>query len=345
VSLDLILAVIFLLCFIYGTLRGFLLQAVALAALLVGLCASWLATSITGVLFTSGAPYASFLNAVLGILVFVLSYGVILRRGKKLIRARALAFSKGFADRTMGGIFSLVKGLVVVLLVIWYLDCIQAAFREAHPRAGEIWDESLGIRWARRYNPIAGLTPMLRIKGFLAAVRYPEARSRLQGQAAYARMMAHPRYRALRDNDEIAEAMIQGHWITVLRDERLRALAADRAFWRDFSSVKWEVALEKTEMPVEVHRPALTPVPPHSPAPAETRAGNHLGPEPPTISRVILKTGAALQGTIAKEDADGITLDMIVEGGVITMSVARDEIERIEGPIPPALKDAGAGKS
>jgi len=330
VSLDLVLVVILLLCFILGVLGGFLLQVVALAALLIGLGAGWIVTFLLGVLFPSGVLSAPFLSAVIGTVVFILFYVITRRRGKELIHAKALAFSKGFADRVLGGMFSLVKGMIIILLVVWFLDCIEAEWRGVHPRAGALWGESHGVRWARRHNMIAGLTPMRRLKGLFVSARDPGARSTLQGEPAYERMLMNERLRALSGDVEIAEAMSRRDLISVLGDNRVRALLADETFWRDFSSVRWEMALEKQKTPIEVSSPGLTPRQAPVPVSPETRTENRMRLGPPGLSRVVLKTGAVLHGAITKENPEGITIDVFVNGGVITMSVPRREIERME---------------
>ena len=331
VSLDLVLGVVLLLCFILGALRGFLLQVVALAALLIGLVVGWLVTFLLGVLFPSGILSAPFSIAVIGTVVFISFYVITCRLGKKLIHAKALAFSKGAADRVIGGMFSLVKGMIIILLVIWFLDCIEAEWGEVHPRARALWGESRGILWAHRHNPIAGLTPMRRLEGLFAAARDPAVRNRLHGQPAYARMVENAHYRAVRDEGGIIDALSRRDWISVLSNNRVKALLADEAFWRDFSSVRWEMALEKGETPVEVHGPSLTPPPAPAQMAPELPGESQLKVKLSALSRVVLKTGAVIEGAITEEDPEVITLDVFVSGGVITMSVPRREIERIEG--------------
>ncbi len=329
-NLDFVLGGIFLLCFIYGTLCGFLFQLVALAALLIGLGAAWLITSIPGVLFPSRIIIPPFPGAVIGIVVFFLFYFITRRLGRRLIHAKALAFSNGPVDRMMGGVFSLVKGVVVVLLVIWFLDCIQADWRQAHPRAQELWGRSTGVRWAHCHNPITGLAPMRRLEGFFAAAQNPDARGALHGQPAYARMLANVNFRAVRDDAEIIKALGRGDWMALLGNARVRALLADGAFWSDLSSVKWEMALKKGKPQSEVHWPSLAPAPVLPELPVENRAEAGR----PAPSRIVLKSGAVIKGVIKKEEPDAITLDIFVSGGVITLSVGRAEIERIESAHP-----------
>lgn len=330
-SLDLVLSVVLLLCFILGALRGFLLQVVALAALLIGLVGGWLITFLLGVLFPSGILSAPFSIAVIGTVVFIFFSVITCRLGKKLIHAKALAFSTGAADRVIGGVFSLLEGAVILLLLIWFFDCIGEDSLTRSERVRVLWSESMVCHWAHTHNPIAGLTPMRRLEGLFAVARDPEVRSRLHGQPAYARMVENAHYRAVRDKAKIIEALNRRDWLDVLSDVRVRALLADESFWRDFSSVRWESTCEKDKTPSEVHWPSLTP----SPAPAhmapELHGESRLKVEPPVLSRVVLKTGAVIEGAITKEDPEAVTIDVFVSGGVITMSVSRREIERIEG--------------
>ena len=330
VSLDLVLSIVLLLCFILGMLRGFLLQAVALAAALIGFLAAWSLSTLMGILFKGGFLSSASSSVLLGTALFIVVHIVVLAIGRNLIKTRGLAFSKGIADRLFGGVFSFLEGAVILLLLVWFFDCIGKDCLERSERVRIVWNESRVCQLAHTHNPIAGLTPMRWLKGFFAAARDPEARSRLQGQPAYASMLMNERLRQLSDDVEIEEAMSRRDWISVLGDNRVRALLADETFRRDFSSVRWEMALEKVETPVEVHVPGLIPRPPPVQVSPETRTENRLRSEPSGLSRVVLKTGAVLHGAITKENPEGITIDVFVNGGVITMSVPRREIERME---------------
>ena len=330
-SLDLVLVIVLLLCFVYGMLRGFLRLAVSLAALIIGFLAAWSLNALLGFLFKGKFLSSTSSSMLLGTALFILVYVVVLMIGKNLIKTRGLAFSKGVADRLLGGVFSLCEGAIILLLLIWFFDCIGEDSLERSERVRIAWNESRVCQWAHAHNPIAGLTPMRRLEGFFIAARNQDARSTLHEQPSYARMLENTHYRAVRDDGEIIDALNRRDLISILNNNRVRALLSDETFWRDFSSVKWEMALEKGKTPSEVHWPSLTPPAVPFPMLPELPAESQVKVEPSALSRVVLKTGAVIQGAITKEDPEVITLDVFVSGGVITMSVSRREIERIEG--------------
>ena len=50
----------------------------------------------------------------------------------------------------------------------------------------------------------------------------------------------------------------------------------------------------------------------------------------PSLAKVILKRGTVLRGVITREDAAVVTLNVLMNGGAISMDISRAEIERIE---------------
>jgi hypothetical protein len=313
-NLDILLLLILLLCFILGVLRGLLRQLVSLSALVIGLGASW------GFSAAWGASLSASLNVLLGTALFIVAYLLIAWGGKKLIKTRGMTFSKGLEDRILGGVFSLCKRSAVIIPFIWLVASLENEWIGGHPRAAAFWGGSSFVQLARGHNFIASIRPIRRIRGFCAAVRDPEARKQLRGQPAYERLVSNRRYRALREDPRLEAAVRGNDRIRILRNPRLIDLAADESFWSDVYSVQWEAALEKRVVPPEI--PRVEPIPVESSIPY---------PPPADLSTVHLKRGTVLKGRITGEAPDMIMMDLFLDGGVMKMTVNRDEIERIEG--------------
>lgn len=328
-NVDLAVLIVLVLCFFAGVLRGFLRQLVSFAALLIGLGGAWIAgwglrAAGRGTVI-SGAAFIAAASTVL----FIVIYAASLRVGRNWIRERALGYHLGFGDRVLGGVCALAKGLIVILLGVWILGALESEWATGHPRAAMLWHRSSLVAFARDHNPLADLRPTRRIRGFLVAVRNPEAKKRLHGQPAYARIVLNPRYRAVRDDVKLEQAVRRGDVVSVVMDRRLYALAADESFRRDFISVGWEAAIEP-----QAGAPPLTSLPaPPLAVPAATPVMENP-PGAAALSTVILKRGTALRGAIVSEDADGVVVDVSLDGGVIRTLVSREEIDRIEPPAP-----------
>ena len=325
-SLDLILFIVLLLCFAYGVLMGLLRLALSLAALILRSLAVWLLG--VGISYFYDASFLS--STVAGVLIgtafFTVVYMAVLAMGRRLIKTRALAFSKGAADRFIGGVFSLCADAVVLLLLIWFFDCIGQVSLERNERLRVLWSESRVCQWAGAHNPLYRLGPVRRIEGFLIAVRDPEARSRLHDQSAYAGLLENPRWQAITTDDGLIDAFQRQDWIGVFGNSRVRALLADEKFWHDLSSVKWESALGKDGAPswMRATAPAHPSILPELPPERRVNVGS------PSLAKVILKRGTVLRGVITREDAAVVTLNVLMNGGAISMDISRAEIERIE---------------
>ena len=325
-NLDLVLLIFFLLCFIIGVVRGFLHQCASLAALIIGIAGAWCLSSLLCIVSPDIFIPGNALTSVIGTVVFALLYIFIMRLGKRIIRARALAFSKGFGDRLGGGLFSLLKGALIVFVALWVLASVEEEWVREHPRVAILWRQSLIVELARSHNILAPLTPVRRLKGFLVAARDVNARIPLRDQPEYTRVVSNPRYRALREDLPFALAVKEKDWAAIVMDRRFQDLAADESFWHDCLAVRWEKALEKPALSVELPKAVAIPSPTvvASPTPpAEIQ---------PAFSTVILKRGTSLKGKIVSEDAGTVVMDVFLNGGVIRMNLLREEVERIERP-------------
>ncbi|MEJ2744335.1 MAG: CvpA family protein, partial [bacterium] len=174
VNLDLLFFVLLLLCFAYGMLRGFLRMLVSLAALIIGSLAVWLLNVLVDYSYMPGFLSTSMSGTLLGTAFFALVYIIALAIGGRLIKTRALAFSKGTADRLIGGVFSLCLDAAILLLLIWFFDCIGEDLLRKNERVRDLWSESRVCQWAHDHNPICSITPVRRLEGFLVAARDQE---------------------------------------------------------------------------------------------------------------------------------------------------------------------------
>jgi len=322
-SLDLLFCLIFAFFFIIGVLRGLLHQVVSLSALISGFFAAWLTCVVSG-----GGPTT--LIAVICAAVFIAVYVVELAFGKRLVKSLALAFSKGATDRILGGFLSLVESVIVIFIFICFFDSVGRNWLEENPSVASRWQGSRLVRISAKHNILENRLSIRRVKGLFAAMRDPEAREILRAQPAFSELTANPRYRAVRDDSRLEELLKRRNWIGALGDPRTRSLIADETFWRSFFAVRWEAALEKPQ-PTPTASP---PLPPPIPEPTATLAPT-LTPTretPKDVSTVWLKSGSTLQGRVLRRDSEGISMEVLLDGGTMSMSIASDEIERIEAP-------------
>ncbi len=338
-NLDLILLAILLICLVYGLLRGVLQQLISLIALLVGLMVSWLALYLSNHLISS----TILLRTFAGIVAFIIAYIAVKLFGKRLIRAKAVFFSKGFEDRLWGGLFVLVKGAIIILLVIWIFVCVGEEWVEGHTRLARCWSESRIVQWARTNNLIADSKPMLRLRGLFTALQDPAARELIGKQRAYIDMIGNANYRAIRTDTSLKEALIKKDWLNVIRNRRLLALLEDETFWKDFCTVSWKAALKRRSSPAIESRVRVHEVPTPSP-PAPSGEENQQATQLPIErleesgarevdirpSNIVLKNGSVMRGNIISRTPSGIVLEILMDSGVAKIKIATDEIERIE---------------
>jgi hypothetical protein len=122
-------------------------------------------------------------------------------------------------------------------------------------------------------------------------------------------------------------ALQRRDWIGVLGDNRVRTLLADDSFWRDLFAVRWESVLDA---PPGTHVSPRTPTPKPYSMPPELPPDRQVKVGSSSLAKVVLKRGTVLRGVIMRDDADGITLNVVMDGGVISMDIGKDEIASIK---------------
>ncbi|MCX6356498.1 MAG: CvpA family protein [Candidatus Aureabacteria bacterium] len=329
VNLDILILVVLAVYMLIGVLRGLLQQSVALGALMAGVALGWLVSVLIPLAAPSHPIASARCTALLGTLVFVVVYLLCLRMGRRSVRERGLAFSKGPADRMLGALLALMKGLVILLPTIWFLGAIEEEWSAAHPRISGLWGGSVLVQFASAHNPLARVTAIRRCHGFLRAAHDPGARVGLHGMEAYEAVVRNQNYRAVRDDSRLEEQIRSGNIIEVLRDRRVSRLMNDGVFWRNVAAVRWESALERPPAPLADTAKAepsgdVAPTEPAPPVPQAPPAGE--------LATVVLIRGTTLKGKIVSEDQQGIVLDLYLDGGAMRMNVLREEIDRIERP-------------
>jgi uncharacterized membrane protein required for colicin V production len=342
-NLDVVFLLILLVCILYGIISGFLRQLVPMVALIIGVVAAWLASYALDQLLHKGVVSAKVLQLIISTAVFFVVYFLVRRKGKRMVKARAVAYSEGIEDRLWGGLFGLLKGIVTILIVIWIFDCLGEGLLANHKRAAKLWNESRLVYWARRNNMIANIGPMRQLRGFFISLQYPASRKLLEEQPAYERMIQNLNYQAFKNDDSLSKAISGGRWAVVVRNSHLRALLADGSFWRDFSSVDWTQALGKEAAPPAISsekaREEIVPVsaiPTYKQHPEAlstyTPSLQHekLTEEKGEVTKIYLKNGSIVEGKISRRTPSEIVLDIFMNGGVVRMNITTDEIERIE---------------
>ncbi|MBM4045161.1 MAG: CvpA family protein, partial [Planctomycetes bacterium] len=130
-------------------------------------------------------------------------------------------------NRRWGAALGAVKGLALAFLALCVLDAFQAAVETAAPRAYYAYQRSLSRHVVSRTNPLAELSVVEDVKAIRAVASNPEAVARLQSRLNVAELLAHPKVKALAEDETLAEAIRSGNYPQVLTNGKVRALMED----------------------------------------------------------------------------------------------------------------------
>lgn len=137
-GIDLAFAVLLLLSLVVGLIRGLIYEVLSVAGWVVAYLASRWAAPIVSPSIPVGSPGSSVNLGVSLVACFVgvlFAWGILTWLLQKLVQASPLRP----ADRAMGGVFGLVRGVLIGLVVCWVVGLTPLA-------QGAAWRSSAAVR-------------------------------------------------------------------------------------------------------------------------------------------------------------------------------------------------------
>ena len=130
-------------------------------------------------------------------------------------------------NRKGGAALGAVKGLCLVLIVLFALDCFPEETMARWPRLQAQMQRSVCGRVASALNPLAGLPIVDDIRAVKQTASDPRLLERVREDPRVSRLLRHPKIaKVLRDHD-VSEAIAERQFAKVLRNPNVKALVND----------------------------------------------------------------------------------------------------------------------
>jgi hypothetical protein len=231
--MDVAVALIIFVFACAGYLTGVLGQALALVSLLAAYLVSIPAgRAVTGLLVARmgfGPSVAYVLGrALAGTLIYIslacFAHAVNRRYGRDE-QGEMKAW-----NRRWGAALGAIKGLALAFLALCVVDAFQAGVETSAPRAYYAYRRSLSRHIVSRMNPLADLALVEDVKAIQLVASNPEAVVRLRDKLNATEFLAHPKLRAVVEDESVAQAVRSGNYGQMLAHGKVRALMEDEEF-------------------------------------------------------------------------------------------------------------------
>ncbi|MHC4479492.1 MAG: CvpA family protein, partial [Planctomycetota bacterium] len=207
---DLILMAMVLLAILRGYMRGALQQVLQVAALLAAYPASIPAGALIRPILMRSAGWSVGFSYCVGrvagglvvYLILTVALGVVDRR---FLRPKLDRFH-GW-NRVLGAPLGLAWGLLVFFVVVFLADVAVKILPAASGRIPSSVRESVFRRWASSFNPADRFLVTDVLRAVRAARRDPALRERLAQNEEVRKVLDHPDFQALLEDEELVAAL------------------------------------------------------------------------------------------------------------------------------------------
>jgi hypothetical protein len=207
-KIDIVFCAIILLFFIFGFVQGVIKQFFGILSLFL---ASTVSIIIPIVVNTPDIEGLSLIWKYLGIsiLVWIPSF-LILNSIGKFISKKMSKKGPSFTDRIWGGLFGALKGIIVIVLVVFILDSLPYNLQIKVPFATKILEESRISEKIRPYNPVIKIHIMQRLAEVIAALKDNEYANILRDDAVFQK---------IKESEAIKQIIIDPEFIKVIEQK------------------------------------------------------------------------------------------------------------------------------
>ena len=247
---DLGVGVIVVLYGLIGLFQGVIVQLFRLGGLaliivyarfLAEPIGQWLAPKLPGT-WEGKALVAYYGSFILGSLIVYVVCVLIGRGVNKLVSTSGETPRK--ANRVLGGLLGLVKGMIVAFVLVSILDMIPQKVLARWETVEKQVAASRILPRVHRVNPLPEVRFVTDIDDYKRLLDSPEAQRILQLTPEFVRLQDHPKFRQAVSDPKLRQLIKDKHWPEVLVHEKVLALGFDREIRKILNDENFRAAVK-----------------------------------------------------------------------------------------------------
>ena len=227
-TIDLAVVVVVLIFTVLGVYQGLVPQLFRIGALIL----IWLLVNLLGAVFSVFlAPFGlpGLTKFYLGVLIgAVVVYGGLSFLGRYLsdrfINTRT---SRMELHSKLGGYLGFIKGLLVVILVLFVLGALPEGYLEKKPKLHAQAQGSWAVFVVNLINPFPELTLFDDLSAYQKLLKDPQAVERLKEQSAFQKLREHPTVREALADPEVSRKLEELDYRSLLAEPKVARLLGD----------------------------------------------------------------------------------------------------------------------
>lgn len=211
---------------ILGFAKGVIRQFFSILAFILASAASLIIPHIVSLPVIEGAsPIWGYI--ILSILIWVPSFLIINSIGKFFSRRMTKKGIK-FGDRLWGLVFGGIKGLIIVILIIFLLDILPDELRQSIPLVSNVFGESRIVSIIQPYNPLLKIHIMKNLQIVISSLSDPDYMELLSNDPGFQRLRQNESIKMVLNDPELKKVLEEGQFIKFITHPKVQMLIKDK---------------------------------------------------------------------------------------------------------------------
>lgn len=211
---------------ILGFAKGAIRQFFSILAFVIATVASVVIPYFVNLPVIEGAsPVWGYI--ILSILIWVPTFLVANSIGKFLSK-RMTKKGINFSSRLWGFLFGGIKGLIIVIIIIFLIDLVPSNVKESIPWVPELYRESRVVSIIQPFNPLVKIHIMENLQLILSALEDPDYMEILTRDPGFQKLRQNETIKEILNDPELRKILQEHQYIKFITHPTIRALIKDQ---------------------------------------------------------------------------------------------------------------------
>lgn len=223
---DIVIGIFIAIFCILGFIKGAVRQFFGVLAFIIASVASVVVPYLVNLPAIEGAsPIWGYI--IFSILIWVPTFLIFNSIGKFIARRMTKKGIK-LGDRIWGLVFGGLKGLIIVIIIIFLLDIIPSSVKESIPAVSALLRESKIVSVIQPYNPLLKIHIMENLQIIISALGDPDYMDLLSEDPGFQKLRQQASIRLILDDPELKKALTERQYIKFITHPKVQMLIKDQ---------------------------------------------------------------------------------------------------------------------
>lgn len=222
---DIVIGILILIFCILGFAKGVIRQFFSILAFILASAASVIVPHFVKLPAMEGvSPIWGYI--IFSILIWVPAFLIFNSLGKFIAKRMSKKGIK-FSDRLWGLVFGGIKGFIIVILLIFFIDLLPGDIKQSVPFVSNIFNESKIVSVIEPYNPLLKLQIMQNLEAVISALTDPDYMNLLGNDPGFQKLKQNDSIKQILNDADLKKILEEHEYIKFMTHPKVQNLIQD----------------------------------------------------------------------------------------------------------------------